>query len=302
MNSVTDYAFIFPGQGIESRAIIKFLSYVEQTQPIPLLCEFLKISNIAELNKKTDCFINSNLVSSLLTITASLICFNLHKETHSKKPIFLVGYSVGQWTALYVSRSITLEDLFRIVAQRAQLMDEAIVGNPTGMLSVLGLNENTVRSILKKINALPIPCYLSNINCYGNYSVSLRIKDKVKVREIFITAGAYQVVDLTISGGWHSVFLKQAELLFKKYLEKIHFQPPQIPIISNVTAQILSHDKTSFIKELAAHITSPVQWHASMDYLIAKGVTQFIELGYGNLLTRFGFFINRDVLFEKSTV
>src|SRR3990167_3045415 len=159
MISMIKSALLFPGQGTENEQIIKFLLNAGKTLQVSMLCHVLKIAEIRELEDQSFQYINSNWVSSLLAVTASLVCVENNKNIDLGKIKFLCGYSIGQWTALYVSHSISLEQLFEIVTRRAQFMDEAVANTPSGMLSILGLSENVVMAIIEEINTAGIPCY-----------------------------------------------------------------------------------------------------------------------------------------------
>jgi [acyl-carrier-protein] S-malonyltransferase len=104
-----------------------------------------------------------------------------------------------------------------------------------------------------------------------------------------------KVTYLPVSGAWHCSLLDQAADSFKAYLQDIPLNRQERPVIDNVTGDFLPGPGPELKKQLALHLSAPVQWAKGIKTLIAHGSNEFIEVGYGNTLTKFGFFIDRSV-------
>ncbi|OLF58448.1 hypothetical protein BTN33_12715 [Aeromonas veronii] len=297
---MTKKAFIFPGQGNRPQGLIDYIA--EQGEPSQLkpLCSVLGVESISQLRELADEVLDNNIHSSLLTVVSSIIAYQKHQQ-HLGKPDFVSGYSIGQWTALYVAGCLSYEQLLEVVVARATFMNDAIDASPSGMITVMGIGEPDVKAVVAQLNTGDSCCYLSNYNCFGNYSIAFSNDIKSEVIEAFRAAGASKVVELSVAGGWHSPILASAEQQFKDYIAKVDLMSPKIPVINNVTGQWLPGGREALIRQLAQHISHAVCWEQGVISMIDKGATEFIELGHGKMLCKFGFFISRDVTFKAAS-
>lgn len=287
-------ALLFPGQGSQNlRAIDRLKDEPEFARRYDIVCRLLERDVLHEA-RADPAVLRQNSASSLLTVLASsLVIDAFRRETGSVSCVGVAGYSVGQWSALYAAGMVAAEQLLAIVHARASIMDKSISQKKTGMLAVIGVKENDLREICGRARDQGTTLELTNINAPANYSLSgtengltfaetelLRLKPKVLVR-------------LPVSGGWHSTLLVTAVAPFRDYLDKATFDPPVTPVVENTTGWWLPSERTEFVECLSQHLAKPVLWRQSIDTLLAAGTKTFVELGLGDMLTKFGAFITR---------
>ena len=158
-------------------------------------------------------------------------------------------------------------------------MYEAGLKNPGSMLAVIGLDEETVKDI-----SFHSGTEISNINCPGQIVVSGAAKALAEADKLARTKGARTLIPLRVSGAFHSALMEPVLAEFSKIVSNFRFQPPVIPVISNVTAQPLT-DVDSIKEELVKQLRNCIQWQRSVEYMMHSGVTTFYEIGPGRVLT-----------------
>jgi [acyl-carrier-protein] S-malonyltransferase len=161
-------------------------------------------------------------------------------------------------------------------------MQEAADATPSGMVSILGLERVEIESLCQQAQE-DGELRVANLLCPGNIVVSGSNDACERVAEMAEKAGAMKVVPLAVAGAFHTPLMCPADEKLAAVLETIALQPPKIPVISNVDA--LPHDDPAEIREiLIRQILQPVQWEASMRYLLDRGFDQFYEIGPGRVL------------------
>ena len=178
---------------------------------------------------------------------------------------------------MYAARVISLEDLVILVRERARAMQKAAYINPSTMFAVIGAEVDFLKEKSKQENF-----YIANINSPGQVVVSLAKDKKDKVKSVLEIPGV-RVVELEVSGGFHSPFMNSAKEYLRKVIAKMHFNDAEIPIVSNFTAK--AHIKSEEIKEnLLEQLTSPVLWRECVDFMDRGGVDLFFEIGPARVL------------------
>ncbi len=288
-------ACLFGGQGMLNFDI---LSRIKQSElyrnRFQTVCNVLDKDTLRAIEEEDPNVIKKNEVSSLLTVLIGSVLYDLYCK-RNKLPSYLAGYSVGQWAALYASGVLSFESLVGIVKSRAEIMNRCITQNPSCMIAVIGLHEDTIRKEIKKLQDKGYFVEISNYNCIGQYTLSATIDIKEELVSVLESLMPKKVVILPMSGGWHSSLLEQGEKEFLKYLEGIKLLPMNIPVINNVDGKILPSNLNELRIQLAKHISHPVLWEEGIKTLIRFGCTDFVEVSYDNTLTKFGFFIDRSL-------
>lgn len=191
------------------------------------------------------------------------------------------GLSLGEFTALAAAGAFSFEDGLRLVRKRGRLMQEACETTRGGMAAIIGLEEGPTRAVCQEANV-----ELANLNCPGQIVISGAADRIAQACELAKAKGAKRALPLTVAGAYHSRLMAGAQPKMREALAAVGLHPPEIPVISNVTAQ--PHGAGSVIQDrLVEQITSSVLWERSMRYLLAQGFTRFIELGPGTVLTGF---------------
>lgn len=208
----------------------------------------------------------------------ALFCVDLAAALALKEngivPKTAAGFSLGEIPALAFAGYMTEEEAFSFVCKRAQWMNECANENSGAMIAVLGIDGEKVKSVCANFNnAYPV-----NFNCATQTVVACSDDVLEALTKCFKENGA-KVIKLAVSGAFHSPFMKKAGENIRRYLEAITFSKPEIPVISNTTAEIYN-DK--FL--LADQVVSPVLWQKTIENMIASGIDTFIEVGAGKTL------------------
>ena len=260
-----------------------------------LVSEALGTAPLAELERGNVAWLNQNRVSSLLTLLASSLSLDVFRAGEPDAPAFTAGYSVGQWTALYAAGVLPFPRLVEVVARRAAAMDRCFAQTPGAMLAVIGLRAEQVEEALAPLRAAGHRVWISNLNCVGQYTLAGTATGVAAAQEALAALKPKKLQPLPVSGAWHSPLLDPAEEDFGAYLAEVELAAPLAPVIDNVTGDPLPRERPALDRQLARHLNHPVQWERGLRTMLAGGVTRFVEIGWGNVLTKFGFFVDRSV-------
>lgn len=293
--TAADVAFLFPGQGAHCAHMLDGA----RDQPgfaarYAVVRELLGGSPIDELRHDPG-YVNANAVSSLLTVLASAVALDRHVACHGLAPRCVAGYSVGQWTALYAAGCVEFDVLARIVKRRADFMDDCVAGAPGGMMAVIGVRRDALEALCERLREEGQEIYVSNVNCPGQYSLSGRASAIDLALDRVAALRPKVATRLPVSNGWHSPLLERAATRFTEYLATVDLRPPRVPVVDNVTGEFLPGGVEALKAQLGRHLAMPVQWERGLRTLVAHGCRALVELGFGNVLTKFGFFVDRSV-------
>jgi len=284
---------LFPGQGSHNPTMLDhiqnhamFHHYGE-----PVLAE-LGVTSITKLFTNPE-NINLNKTSSLITVLVNALMLDIWRTNEDSQSLLsLAGYSVGQWSAIYAAGGVNYPQLIRIVAKRAEIMDQCVKKTPSAMMAVIGLSEEVVEQFCASIRNQGHFITISNYNCIEQYSLAGTIAAINFALDKINELSPKKVVPLQVSGGWHCQILNEAAENFLEYLETEELHPLSIPVIDNVTGDYLPCDSAALRNTLAEHISHPVRWQQGIELMIDNGCRELIEIGYGQMLTLFGLFIN----------
>jgi [acyl-carrier-protein] S-malonyltransferase len=195
------------------------------------------------------------------------------------KPDFVVGHSVGEFAALAAAGALKVEEAIALVRERGLAMAEAARKNPGSMAAILGLDDEVVERICRRIfNVWP-----ANYNCPGQIVVSGENPAVDEACAAAEEAGARRAVKLRVSGAFHSPLVARAADRLRPALDKAKFVEPTSPFMSTVTARIESAKRMAPL--LVEQLTAPVRFTHAGQALIKEGVHTFVEVGPGNVLS-----------------
>jgi [acyl-carrier-protein] S-malonyltransferase len=266
-------AYIFPGQGSQS---------VGMGKDLPNQDIFEKANSILGYDLRAICF-NGPEEALKQTFNAQPAIFTVSYMDYilkEQKADMLAGHSLGEYTALCAAGVFSFEDGVSMVHLRGKLMEEAVPAGTGTMAAVLGMEEELLKSVCKQIGDVEI----ANYNCPGQLVISGKT-DKVKICcEAITTQHGKKAILLPVSGPFHSSLMKPAADKFAKHLDKIKFNDPKIPVVMNVTADILKSAEQA--KELLVkQLYSAVLWQPSVNKMVSAGIEEFVEVGPGKVLT-----------------
>jgi [acyl-carrier-protein] S-malonyltransferase len=205
------------------------------------------------------------------------------------KPDFVVGHSVGEFAALAAAGVLRFEEAVVLVRERGLAMAEAARKNPGSMAAILGLDDEVVERICRRIlNVWP-----ANYNCPGQIVVS---GENPAIDEACAAAeqeGARRAIKLRVSGAFHSPLVARAADRLRPALDRVKFAEPASPFMSTVTARVESAKRMGPL--LVEQLTAPVRFTQATQALMMEGVHTFVEVGPGNVLAGLVKRIDRDV-------
>jgi len=194
------------------------------------------------------------------------------------------GHSLGEFSAYHAAGSLALADALRIVRRRGELMFEGGQKRPGAMSAVLGLDDAIVEGVCAQASdegAVAVP---ANFNTPGQVVISGDAAAVQRAGSMLMDAGAKKVQPLNVSGAFHSPLMAVAEAGLREQLDGVDFRDPAFPIVSNVTAQAVA-DSATARDLLVQQLTSAVRWSYVVRTMLELGVTRFIEVGTGKVLT-----------------
>jgi [acyl-carrier-protein] S-malonyltransferase len=245
--------------------------------------------------------INQTDVSQPAIYTTGVACFRAAKAAGVVNPEVVTAYaglSLGEYTALHLAGVFGFEDGLKLVAARGKYMQEAAVASPSGMVAIMGADENAVNDVCAKAagGEVLVP---ANFNAPGQIVVS-GSKGACERALVEAEKAGFKAVALKVAGAFHSPLMKPAADRMAAELDKVSFAGPRVTVYSNVTAR--PHTDTASIKRLLVEqITQAVRWEQTMQTLVASGESRFVELAPGRTLAGLAKRINRRLPVESLT-
>lgn len=193
------------------------------------------------------------------------------------------GHSLGEFSAHVAAGTLSFQDALGSVRLRGELMFESGVARPGSMAAILGLDDEAVEDVCRRVGEAGRICVPANYNSSGQTVVSGDLQGVEMALALAREAGAKRAVPLTVSGAFHSPLMEPATAGLRDRLETINFSDPRFPVVSNVTAAPVAEGAEARAL-LVEQLTSPVRWTASVEAMVAGGVERFYELGPGAVL------------------
>jgi [acyl-carrier-protein] S-malonyltransferase len=287
-------AYVFPGQGSQKPGMGKSL-YNEIDDSRALFKKANEILNfdIAKLMFEGT---SEDLLQTRVTQPAIFIhSVILALTTKSFNPDVCAGHSLGEFSALAASNSISFEDGLKLVSIRANAMQKACQNSEGTMAAILGLTDEIIESSCNDVNGIVEP---ANYNCPGQLVISGEIKAVEKACEILKEKGAKRALILPVSGAFHSKLMSSAVDELKKGIDETEFRKPDCPIYQNFTGKP-EQDPSKIKINLLRQLTGAVLWNQSINKMIEDGVKEFYEVGPGNTLQGLIRKIDRNIALEK---
>lgn len=272
-------AIMFSGQGSQYANMgLDVLS--KDKDKVLLANEILGFDVIAALKNENEELSNTKYTQPLMVLV-SILLFDSFREKNDYD--FLLGFSLGEYSALYAAGIYSFSDILKIVKYRSEIMEEAASKNPGKMAAVINFDYEILNEVVNDINnnedkIVTIANYNSKkqlVISGNNLGVDLTIE---KLKEL----GARRVIPLNVSGGFHSILMKDASNLLYDYLKGFNKNPNQKPLYLNTTANALVFDDLE--KELKRQMYQSVKFYQTIENLINEGVLRFIEIGPGKVL------------------
>lgn len=216
-------------------------------------------------------------------LTASIALWRLWLAEGGAKPAFVAGHSLGEYSALVAAGSIGFADAVKLVERRGQLMQQAVPAGQGGMAAILGLEDADVLAACAEASQGDVVSAV-NFNAPGQVVIAGSAAAVERAIEACKARGAKRAMALPVSVPSHCALMKPAAERFAESVEALNWQAPQIPLVQNVSAAVVS-DLATLKADLLAQLYSPVRWVESMVRLSEQGVTDLVECGPGKVLS-----------------
>ena len=272
-------AFMFPGQGSFEAGMGRDIA-----EAVPEAMEVYEAGSEASgLDLRRLCFDSpvEDLVETEVqqpALVATSLATLQAIRARGIKPDFVVGHSVGEFSALGAVKSIGIPEAIALVRERGLAMAEAARHHPGSMAAILGLADEVVEKLCQKISNV----WPANYNCPGQIVVS---GEDPAVEECCAEAereGARRAIKLRVSGAFHTPLVARAAEALRPAVERVHLREGKAAFMSTVTAKL--EDAQHYKELLVEQLTAPVKFTQAARELIGQGVTTFVEVGPGNVL------------------
>ncbi len=281
-------AFLFPGQGAQVLGMGR-----ELDRDVPAARElFDRAGAILGFDLRSACFdgpaeaLEATDVSQPAIFVASLAALEGLKASAPEVVASCAGaagLSLGEFTALVFAGALDFEDGLKVVHLRGRAMQAAATATPSGMTSVLGLEEAAVDLLCRRVEGHG-RLWKANLLGPGNIVVSGDTAALAHLEPIAAELGASRVIALKVAGAFHTPLMKPADDRLAQALAATPLRPPRLPVYSNVDAA-LHTDPDDLRRTLVAQVVGGVRWEESMRRMLADGFDTFYEVGPGRVLT-----------------
>ena len=281
------FSVIFPGQGSQLVGMGKDLhdkhSLIQDLFKEADDILGFSLSKLVLNGPKEELDLTENTQPAIFLISHSI--FKLIKEEFKidlNKAAFFAGHSLGEYSALTSAGALSFSDTLKILKIRGKAMQSSVPKGVGGMVAVLGSEIEIVESIINE-NKDKFECYVANDNSLGQIVLSGKVEDLEKMM-VNLKAANIKNIKLPVSAPFHCKLMNKATLVMSEEVAKLNFKEPSNILISNVTGKkILNSNELKDL--LVKQIESRVRWRESVMLMIEEGVTQFIEIGPGKVLS-----------------
>ncbi len=279
-------AVIFPGQGSQAVGMGKdlFETYQTAKQVFEEADDALgfRLSTLCFEGPEEDLKLTTNTQPAILT--TSIAALRVLQKQVQLDIAYVAGHSLGEYSALVCAGAIDFADAVRTVRKRGEFMQAAVPVGVGTMAAIMGLEQEKVEALCQQINRDDNLVALANINSPGQYVISGHSAAVNSMVELAKEAGAKRAIPLPVSAPFHCALMKPAADRLAEVLNQITFHDLSIPLINNADAVLFTKGAETR-DSLVRQMYTAVEWDRSMRRLVEDGVTTFIEVGPGKVLT-----------------
>lgn len=277
-------AFVFPGQGAQKvgmgRQLADEFAVARYT--------FEEADDALGFSISRSCFegpedeLKRTAVSQPAILTASVAALRVVERETDLRPELVAGHSLGEYSALVCAGSLAFSDAVRLVHKRGLFMQEAVPEGAGAMAALIGLDGAAVRAICDEAARDQV---VSPANINGGAQIVIAGHTQAVQRAMVLAKQQRaKAIPLRVSAPFHCALMEPAARRLARELSRVVFGPLEVPVVTNVEARENS-DATRVAALLEAQVTAPVLWEASVQRMVALGVTEVLELGPGNVLS-----------------
>jgi malonyl CoA-acyl carrier protein transacylase len=271
------FAWMFPGQGTQAIGMGKglferFPGIVEEAD------ELLGYSTRKLCLEGPESRLNRTAFAQPLIYVCNALHLADLRAREGREADFCIGHSLGEYSALFAAGAFDFVTGLRLVRRRGELFEQC--GEGAGMAAVMGLTLARIRAVLRNEGLLDI--HVANMNTARQTVIAGPLPALEKARAALEAADCSMYRPLAVSGAFHCPHVTPIKAAFMETLNAVEFEPLRIPVISNVTARPYKNGRLP--EYLGEQIDHPVRWAESIRYVSRQGVTDWQEVGHGNVL------------------
>ena len=292
-------AYIFPGQGSQAVGMGKdlFDNFAAAREVFEQADDALgfSLSDMCFTGDEADLQLTANTQPAILT--TSVAAYRAMEAEGFAEPEYVAGHSLGEYSALVAAGVLDFADAVRTVRNRGTYMQEAVPVGVGAMAAILGLDADSVESGCDEAAQGQV-CSPANINSSSQVVIAGNTEAVDRACELLKEKGAKRAIRLNVSAPFHCALMMPAQERLAADLEKIEYGTFKFPIFHNFDAEVNS-DPARVSEKLALQVSGTVRWLQSVQRMADAGVTQFVEIGPGKVLTGLVRQIDKDVQYAN---
>ncbi|HEM6145287.1 TPA: ACP S-malonyltransferase [Streptococcus suis] len=280
---MTKIAFLFAGQGAQTvgmaRDLYEYSPIVRET--FDQASQILGY-DIRDLIDNQEDKLHQTRYTQPAILTTSLAIYRLLAEK-GIKPDMVAGLSLGEYSALVASGALAFEDAIALIAKRGEYMETAAPAGTGKMVAVLNTDVNLIEEICSTVTSGIVS--LANYNTPAQIVIGGEVAAVDEAVELLKEAGVKRMIPLNVSGPFHTALLRPASEQLAQALEEVEFADFQVELVGNTEAKVMKKEDIKSL--LTRQVMEPVRFYESIATMQEAGVTNFIEIGPGKVLSGF---------------
>ena len=280
---MTKFAFVFPGQGSQSRGMMNgYADFAAVRDTFTEASDVLKQDLWQLVAEGSDAELNATVNTQPVMLTAGVAVYRAWQSQKGAQPAIMAGHSLGEYTALVAAGALNFADALPLVRFRAQCMQQAVPEGVGGIAAILGLDDDVVRAVCTE-GAQNEVLEAVNFNSPGQVVIAGNRAAVERGMEMAKAKGAKRAIMLPMSVPSHCSLLKGAAEQLRGYLQNVIVKAPSIPVLHN--ADVAAYSDGARIKDaLVRQLYSPVRWVETVQAFGKQGITHNVECAPGKIL------------------
>ncbi|OIR00005.1 malonyl CoA-acyl carrier protein transacylase [mine drainage metagenome] len=280
---MTKFAFVFPGQGSQSRGMMNgYADFPAVRDTFTEASDVLKQDLWQLVAEGSDADLNATVNTQPIMLTAGIAVYRAWQSQNGAKPAIMAGHSLGEYTAVVASGALSFADALPLVRYRAQCMQQAVPEGVGAIAAILGLDDDLVRAVCVE-GAQGEVLEAVNYNSPGQVVIAGNRAAVERGMELAKAKGAKRAIMLPMSVPSHCIMMKDAAEQLHAYLNNVPVRTPDIPVMHN--ADVAAYSDPARIKDaLVRQLYLPVRWVETIQAFGKQGITHNVECAPGKVL------------------